>query len=339
MWRLLAVACALACPAIVRGQPARVPLIYSTDLFHPHDDPDDHLDLATVFALPEFDVRAVLLDQGERQSEGSGRVPLDQMSKLTGWRIISAVGLSGKLESPTDTGRSQPAAFQGAVELLLKTLRESREPVTIIQVGSARDIVAAFNRDPALFRARVKAIYANIGNAAPGGKEWNVTLDPQAYVGLLRSGLPLYLAPCFPKDSPHASFWMLTSYGAALEGAPPSLQSFFLYALQKIDPAHMDPIAALSMDSRSWRGSIWSKAKEMWCTASLLHAAGREKDAPGAFRFVPVRIEVGDDGRIRRLDFSAPDSQTRILERSSVSAYETAMNASLRKLFEQFPVR
>jgi hypothetical protein len=26
---------------------ARVPLIYSSDLLHPHDDPDDHFDLAT----------------------------------------------------------------------------------------------------------------------------------------------------------------------------------------------------------------------------------------------------------------------------------------------------
>ena len=29
-----------------------VPVIYCTDLFHPHDDPDDHFDLATLFALP-----------------------------------------------------------------------------------------------------------------------------------------------------------------------------------------------------------------------------------------------------------------------------------------------
>ena len=35
----------------------RVPLVCGTDLFHPHDDPDDHFDLATVFAIQEFDVR------------------------------------------------------------------------------------------------------------------------------------------------------------------------------------------------------------------------------------------------------------------------------------------
>ena len=39
-----------------------VPVIYSTDLYHPHDDPDDHYDLATVFALPELDVKGVIID-------------------------------------------------------------------------------------------------------------------------------------------------------------------------------------------------------------------------------------------------------------------------------------
>jgi hypothetical protein len=78
----------LACAA---AQPARIPLVYWTDLFHPYRDPDDHLDLATV----------------------------------------------------------------------------------------SRDIAAAFNREPALFRSRVKAIYANIGNAAPGGE-----IDPIAALGM-----------------------------------------------------------------------------------------------------------------------------------------------------------
>ena len=42
----------------------RVPMVYATDLFHPHDDPDDHFDLATVLAMPELDVKAILLDLG-----------------------------------------------------------------------------------------------------------------------------------------------------------------------------------------------------------------------------------------------------------------------------------
>jgi hypothetical protein len=42
----------------------RIPVLYCTDLFHPHDDPDDHFDLATLYAIPEFDLRGIVLDQG-----------------------------------------------------------------------------------------------------------------------------------------------------------------------------------------------------------------------------------------------------------------------------------
>src|SRR5579872_7145237 len=51
----------------------KVPLIHCTDLFHPPGDPDDHVDLATVFALPPFDVRAIILDQGQMQAATPGR--------------------------------------------------------------------------------------------------------------------------------------------------------------------------------------------------------------------------------------------------------------------------
>ena len=68
-------------------EPERVPVIYSTDLFHPHDDPDDHFDLATLFAIERFDIRAVILDLGDRQKGKPGRIPLEQMLALRGRRV------------------------------------------------------------------------------------------------------------------------------------------------------------------------------------------------------------------------------------------------------------
>jgi len=324
----------LLLPMLLAAAPARVPLVYSTDLFHPHDDPDDHLDLATVFALPEFDLRAVLLDQGDRQKERPGSLVMEQMAALTGRKAPYARGLIEKLRSPSDTGANQPAECQGAVELLLRTLRASRDPVVIIQVGSSRDIVAAFNRDPVLFRSRVKAIYANIGNIAVKGKEWNVQLDPHAYVGLIRSGLPVYLCPCFPQKDPHATFWKLSSYRDTLDRAPLPLQNFFLYALHKVDPKEIAPDAILSQNLRPWRHSIWPNAKEMWSTASILDAAGRREEV---FRFVPASIEIGDDALVRAVRFGG-ESSLRVFERTGAAPYEAAMNACIRKLFAAFPL-
>ena len=43
----------IACAMVVQAQAgeSRIPAIHSTDLFHPHGDPDDHYDLATAFAM------------------------------------------------------------------------------------------------------------------------------------------------------------------------------------------------------------------------------------------------------------------------------------------------
>ena len=63
----------LLMPAAALAQ--TIPLVYSTDLFHPHDDPDDHLDLATVFALPDLDIKAILLRPGRQAEQEAGPRP------------------------------------------------------------------------------------------------------------------------------------------------------------------------------------------------------------------------------------------------------------------------
>ena len=48
-------------PASAGAEP-KIPIIHSTDLFHPHVDPDDHFDLAILFAIKEFDIKGIILD-------------------------------------------------------------------------------------------------------------------------------------------------------------------------------------------------------------------------------------------------------------------------------------
>ena len=48
-------------PARHSGRP--VPLIDITDLYHPPQDPGDNLDLIAAYALPEVDLKAVILDR------------------------------------------------------------------------------------------------------------------------------------------------------------------------------------------------------------------------------------------------------------------------------------
>ena len=87
---------------------ARVPVIYCSDLFHPHDDPDDHFDIASIYALEEVKIRGIVLDQGDRQEKQPGRIPIEQLNHLTGRSVPWATGLSAPLESPGVSSGNNP---------------------------------------------------------------------------------------------------------------------------------------------------------------------------------------------------------------------------------------
>ena len=317
-----------------------VPVIYSTDLFHPHDDPDDHFDLAALFALPEFEIKAVLLDLGKRQLEKPGAIPLRQMLALTGRSVPFASGLGEKLSSPSADGRDQPAQFQGAVELLLKTLRESAKPVTVITAGSLRDVCAAWNREPELLKQKIKRLYINIGTAERGGTEWNVMLDPNAYIGILRSGLPVYLCCCMPmrknSNSVYSTWWHFRQ-GDVLETAPRGLQNFFIYALQRPSPQELEPLEALKKDLRPWHRLVWQMDRNMWCTASFLHASGRVTvKNETLFTFVPARVEVDETGKTN-ISLDGSNANVQLFKITQAEKYEPAMRGCLRELLKSFP--
>jgi len=92
----------------ISSEPKKTPILYSTDLFHPHDDPDDHYDLAALFAIQEFDLRGIILDLGARQKQKPGRLPVEQMMHITKRKVPCAVGLADPLRSPDDKALDQP---------------------------------------------------------------------------------------------------------------------------------------------------------------------------------------------------------------------------------------
>ncbi len=347
----------------------RVPLIYGTDLFHPHDDPDDHLDLANVFALREVDVKGIILDLGLRQQKKPGRIPVEQLLALSGRRIPYAIGLAEQLKSPEDKGLDQPQEFQAGTELLLKILRESDEPVHMLLAGSVRDLAAAFNREPELLRKKLASVHINIGNSQVGGTEWNVRLDPQAYRRVMSSGLPVYWYPCLPMVNEWSAHWRLERYADVLSNAPLRLQNFFLYMLHQVDPGEIDPMEALKMDLRPWRKLVWNRAKGMWCTASLIQVAGRkiyQLDRSGemggegrqdwvavppsfdpakrgkevtVFEFVPVSVEIDAEGKTAKFQPNAATANMKVIRVPNPELYGKILTACLRNMYEDFTVQ
>ena len=305
--------------ARAQDPPPRVPVIYCTDLFHPHDDPDDHFDIAALYALGEIDILGIVLDQGARQARQPGRIPVAQLNHLTGRDVAWATGLAEPLERPDDPARHQPARHQKGVELILGALRSSGRPVTIITVGSLRDVAAAFNRKPDLFRRKVLKLLVFIGATDSDKREYNVGLDPKAYIRVMNSGLPVWWVPCFDggnfRNRGNASFWR-AMHGEVLRHASDRMMNFFLYALgKKTDP---DPNGFLwkAVDAGE-RKRLLAGKRNLWCAAVFTHVAGRKivrlegswasvpaREVPAgasvveAFRFVPVSLFIDDDARV-----------------------------------------
>lgn len=277
---------------------SRVPVLYCTDLYHPHADPDDHFDLASLYALPTADIRGVILDDGTEQNKRSGRIPIEQLNAITGRNVPFALGLGRKLNHPLDKALDGDPKFQQGVTLILDTLRTASSPVTIIIVGSARDVVAAYNREPDLFRAKLGRILAFMGEASTPDLEHNVLLDKHAFVGLMRSGLPIYWVPCFDgglwKNHGHASYWQATQ-GELLRYASPELIQYFIYALEK---EAADPIAFLTtpVDARR-KARLFAAVRPLWCTVIFAFLRGQVDS--DMFGFSEVQVSISDDALVR----------------------------------------
>jgi hypothetical protein len=357
-----------------------VPIIFSTDLYHPADDPDDTFDTATLFALKEFDIRGVILDNGRgRQVENPvnadfkhrlGRPPLEQLMQISGRKVKYAPGLPNPLSSATDQGLEQPQEYQNAVELILSTLRESKKKVTLFCTGSCRDFAVAFNREPELFKRKVKAVYCVAGTVFDAGdvaqQDFNVLLDPWAFFRMFEIETPLYWCGTRPKQSERApgglystSFWVHEE--AVIRAGTPQVENYFIYALTK---SPEDPIKFLNSGfqriprARAFAGD---GGRFMWSTGPLCHAAGRKiyrqnianfvalapENADKAeladrqvelFDFVPVAVALKMPPQVLTLDFKTAVTDPRVFtfrRPVSDSDYQTVMESVLTNLIAE----
>ncbi len=346
----------------------RIPLVHVADLYHPPQDPDDHIDLATAAALPEFDLRGVLLDcsraflepapAGWDVARDPGFVPVAQLAWLTGRAIPVAAGPLDALRSPADDARDRPAREQAAITLLLDLLAQSHEPVVLFLTGSARIVTAAYNRDPALLRAKTRAVLLNAGATGGPKREWNVQLDAAAFVGLWQSGLPIHWYPCatesgaFDPAAERGTFWR-AAHADLFRDLPAPLARWFAYAIS--GSGRGDILHALT-DGPSG-APVWDHAlagpRNLWSTASLVLAAGRRlARTKDGWRFLPaaavgdqptwplhldpINATVNEQGAVAWQLTSAP-TPCRLFGRQSGADYARAMAEALNALLRDFP--
>jgi hypothetical protein len=358
------------------GGHRRVPVIDITDLYHPYQDPGDNFDLIAAYALPEIDLRAIILDptegfraevatagDGSKHGGGprdAGIIPVMQLNYLFDRNVPWGIGPFLALKSPTDKALDAPAFQQSGIELILETLRASRERVQILSFGSARTLAAAYNREPTLLRDKVERIHLSAGSTSLEFMEWNVLLDRHAIVRLLRSELPIAIYPCGTKGGAfsydeHNTFWKLPDL-QFIRRLEPLLQRCLAYAFERSNRS--DFLHALDSD---WPAAtfdrICPREHAVWETALWIEASGRRlvRNAAGVHRIVtpgevgggdqvltnellPCTVNVRDDGGFT---FARIERETNfsIYHRGDWRENEAALREALPALYASFRCR
>ena len=275
----------------------KLPVVYLTDLFHPYNDPDDHFDLAAIYSLDQFDLKAVIIDNTVH-SKAPGKIPVKQMNRITRREVPAYLGLGSELGSPDDTGKDQKV-YQEGCNAILNIMKISRKKVILITAGSLRDVAAAYNRDPDLFHRKLDRLIIFAGEAENlSFLEYNVTLDKNAYIRVMNSIRNIYWVPCFDggpmKNNGLASFWQ-ANHSALLRDASQAVTNYFLYALSR----SADTLDYLNMLTRPVNQNLLNKyitgdkvpARYLWC-CSVFPWFTRNPGIDFPFTFDPVTVVV-----------------------------------------------
>lgn len=338
-------------------------LIHQTDLFHPHGDPDDHFDLAVLYALGEkklLELDLIVMDYPPPHRVGDPAViAVQQLDYLTGRQTPTVVGTPHRMKSRTDGQETAKPRELAAAERIAQLLREAKEPVYITVVGGSTDIALAGLRYPALFAEKCKAVLLNSGSGIryegeEEAAEYNVKLNASAYAALFDLPCPVYWFPCYHMVKPN---WneLPGEYGTVygfpqsriLEGLSAPLQNYFLYMLEKSnDPKYLRYL--FENPEPELLRIHGQNRRRMWSTASFFFLCGLEVTKEGVlvplgsekeplYRMEPVSVHCDDEGQTSWTPLDAPGEMPRYLFHIlDHPRYEEAMTKALSSLLTSF---
>lgn len=349
----------LAANTETKRQPRKIktPMIHATDLYHFHCDPDDHWDLATIYALGylgDFDLLGILIDYPTKPELGDPDVMgVAQMNYCTGQVVPVVVGSPFPMTNRDDIQTNANRFDHQGINWLLETLRKSETPVVINIVGAATNVAVALKKEPELFRKKCKAIYLNAGsaNSVKDRKlEYNVKLNPSAFSAIFDAPCPVFWMPCTTRTN----IGEVGEYGTyyrfiqkeILPFLPEMLQNFFLFMFTK-------------KESHEWFSYLRQKpdlelliafgesVRHMWCTAGFIHAAEKkvspegnivalDSDTDSVFSFVPIIANCDDQGYVDWKTSKTPVNRY-IFHVTDTQNYQKAVTLAMKSLLSQLP--
>ena len=357
------------CPRLAYGKESKKvnkkpPVLHVTDLFRPHVDPDDHWDLACVYALAyrgDIDLKGVLIDHPPENANGRNPdiAAVAQMNFIVGTSAAVAVGSGLPLKSRDDVQDYASPADRHGVQMVLDVLRKSPEPVVINILGSSRDVAIAGKKAPNLFKSKCAAIYLNAGTGSPkmspaSKLEYNVTLERYAFAAIFDLPCPVYWMPCFEELESRRQ-QEVSQYGThykfrqdqILPHLSEMVQNYFAYMFGKYTDHNWLGYIKGTKDE-ALLSKVGSMYRHMWCTAGFLHAAGytvtrdgqivplNEKHEQPVFTFDAIKVKCDDNGLTRWVgDDSSKDRF--IFHVQDTESYQSAMTGSMKSLLTALP--
>jgi len=337
----------------------KIPVLHATDLFRPHVDPDDHWDLACMYALAhlgDIDLKAVVID-----FPPTGKDPdmaaIAQLNHITGLAVPAVVGSPLPMKSRDDVQPYAKPSDHNAADMVLDVLRASPQSVIINVTGCCRDIALAGKKDPELFKEKCALIYLNAGAGSPkkavdAKLEYNVSLDRAAYAAIFDLPCPIYWMPCFEQI---ADPWKVRQFGTfykfkqaeILPHLSERMQNYFAYMLGKIQSSNWLTYLTGPKDAQllAERGANY---RNMWCTGGFLHAVGKtvsitgeivpltQTGEPGVFAFDTIKVSCDEDG-ITQWTADRKSKGRHIFHVMDVESYQSAMTRGLKSLLTTLP--
>ncbi|MEN8227712.1 MAG: nucleoside hydrolase [Bacteroidota bacterium] len=333
-----------------------VPMIHAGDIYHEYADPDDHFDLATVYALASsglVDLKGILFDWPLKRFGDPDVMGVAQMNYISGLVVPSVTGSPQPMKHRNDVKPDLDTIELQGVNWLIKTLKRSDSPVVINIVGASTNVAIALKKDPELFRNKCKAIYLNAGiglNNKGEEYDYNVKLDPSSYAAIFDAPCPVYWLPVYEDRKKLEVGGYGSKYSFMHDDIfrylPKKLLNFFLFMLAR--SRHTKWLEYLNEEPDrnviAWKGP---QSRAMWCTAGFLHAAGKKVTTKGVIvpldaeeeavcSFEPVDAHCDDQGYT---SWEAdPQSTTRyIFHVDNVDHYGEAMTSALRDMLLWLP--
>jgi Inosine-uridine nucleoside N-ribohydrolase len=325
-------------------------IIHQTDLFHFHNDPDDHFDLACQYALAfadYTDLKGILVDYPPVWFGDPAIQSINQMNYITGLSMPVAVGTS-------EPYNPENLTLSSGTNMLINTLENSPQPIHIHIVGSCRDVAIASKLKPDLFREKCGAIYLNAGSSAPDSiPEYNVSVDPISYSAIFEIDCPIYWMPCFEYAPSNEVPFRMGEYGTyyyfnqseILPYLSERVQKMFLYALSKSPDVNWLSYLNKPIDNAMFE-KFRADNRSMYCTGGFFHSAGLYITKDGDITescdnpiidFIPVELKCDDKGYV---EWSITDKQTNryIYKVNDLELYKSAMTKAMKTLLCKLPL-